>query len=89
MDERNFYDEKEETKQIQLNCPHCRQENAYPVRWKTRSKKAQLPRGANDQDRATFNKARSYMVRVDDMVACRNIRCRKRFDLTGQTVVLI
>ena len=52
MDERNFYDEKEETKQIPLNCPHCRQENSYPVRWKTRTKKAQLPRGANENDRA-------------------------------------
>jgi hypothetical protein len=89
MDERNFYDEKEEVKQIPLTCPHCRTENTYPVRWKTRTKKAQLPRGANDQDRATFAKARSYMVRVDDLVACRNIKCRKRFDLTGQTVVLI
>jgi hypothetical protein len=29
------------------------------------------------------------MVRVDDMVACRNIRCRKRFELTGQSVVLL
>jgi cytoskeletal protein CcmA (bactofilin family) len=28
------------------------------------------------------------MVRVDEMVACRNIRCRKRFELTGQSVVL-
>jgi hypothetical protein len=28
------------------------------------------------------------MVRVDDMVACRNIRCRKRIELTGQTVIL-
>ena len=58
MDERNFYDEKEETKQIPLSCPHCRQENSYPVRWKTRTKKAQLPRGANDSDRAHFEKAR-------------------------------
>jgi hypothetical protein len=89
MDERNFYDEKEEVKQLPLTCPHCRQENSYPIRWKTRTKKTQLPKGANDQDRSTFNKARSYMVRVDDLVACRNIRCRKRFDLTGQTVVLI
>jgi hypothetical protein len=53
-----------------------------------RTKRDQIPQGANDQDRAQFAKARSYMVRVDDMVACRNIRCRKRFDLTGQTVVL-
>jgi hypothetical protein len=88
-DDRRFYDEKEETKQIPLTCPHCRQENTYPVRWKTRTKKNELPRGSNEDDRAHFAKARSYMVRVDDMVACRNIRCRKRFDLTGQTVILI
>ena len=89
MDERMFYDEKEETKQIPMVCPHCRTESTYPIRWKMRTKKAQLPRGANDADRAHYEKARSYMVRVDDMVACRNIKCRKRFDLTGQTVVLI
>jgi hypothetical protein len=87
MDERRFYDEKDETKQIPLTCPHCRREDNYPVRWKTRTKKSQIPTGANDQDRAQFSKARSYMVRVDDLVACR--KCRKRFELTGQSVVLI
>jgi hypothetical protein len=89
VDDRKFYDEKDETKQIPLVCPHCREENTYPVRWKLRTKKAALPAGSNDDDRARFGKARSYMVRVDEMVACRNIRCRKRFDLTGQTVILI
>jgi hypothetical protein len=29
------------------------------------------------------------MVRMDDLVACRNMRCRKRFDLTGQTVIIL
>ena len=89
MDERRFYDEKEETKQTPLFCPHCRQENTYPVRWKIRMKKAALPGGASEEDRKQFAQARSYMVRVDDMVACRNIKCRKRFDLPGQTVVLV
>ncbi len=89
MDEKRFYDEKEETKQIAMVCPHCREENNYPIRWIVRNKKAQVPGGANDQDRQQFAKARSYMVRVDNMVACRNIRCRKRFDLSGQTVFLI
>jgi hypothetical protein len=89
MDEKRFYTEKEETKQIPLVCPHCRQEGTFPVRWMVRTKRDQIPPGANDQDRAQFGKARSYMVRVDDLVACRNIRCRKRFDLTGQTVVLM
>ncbi len=89
MDERKFYDEKEDTKQISLNCPHCRQGNTYPVRWKIRTKKNALPPGANEEDRRHFAQARSYMVRVDDMVACRNIKCRKRFDITGQSVVLM
>jgi hypothetical protein len=88
MDDKRFYDEKEQTKQVQLVCPHCRQEGTFPVRWMVRTKKNQIPGGANDDDRARFGKARSYMVRIDDMVACRNIRCRKRFELTGQTVVL-
>lgn len=89
MDDRKFYDEKDETKQIPLVCPHCRQENTYPIRWKVRTRKAALSGASNDEERARFSKARSYMVRVDEMVACRNIRCRKRFELTGQTVVLI
>ncbi len=89
MDERNFYTEKQETKELTLICPHCRQENSYPIRWMLRTKKKELPRGAGDEDRARFAKARSYMARVDDMVACRNLRCRKRFELTGQTVVLL
>ena len=54
-----------------------------------RTKKAQPPAGAGSEDKKQFEKARSYMVRIDNMVACRNIRCRKRFDLTGQTVFLI
>ena len=89
MDERQFYNERPETKNLSLVCPHCRQEGTFPVRWIVRTKKSQVPPGANEEDRKQFVKARSYMVRVDNMVACRNIRCRKRFDLTGQTVFLI
>ncbi len=89
MDDRFFYDEREETKQIPLVCPFCRQENPYPIRWKVRSKKASMPRGASEEDKKRFAKARTYMVRVDDLVACRNIRCRKRFEISGQSVVLL
>jgi hypothetical protein len=89
MDEKRFYDEKEESKQIPVNCPHCREENTYPVRWMVRTKKSQVPAGGNEEDRKQFAKARSYMVRIDNLVACRNIRCRKRIELTGQTVFLI
>lgn len=87
MDERNFYTEKPETKNLNLVCPHCRREDTYPIRWMVRTKKNELPRGAGEEDRKRFANARSYMVRVDEMVACR--KCRKRFELTGQTVVLL
>jgi len=86
MDDRQFYDERQETKPQKLMCPACKREDNYPIRWMVRSKKKQLPRGANDDDRARFAKAQSYMVRLDDLVACR--KCRKRIELTGQSVAL-
>ena len=65
----------------------CRGEFECPVRWKVARKKRELPRGAGEEDKKRFALARSYMVRVDELVACR--KCRKRFELTGQSVVLI
>ena len=50
-------------------------------------KKRELPRGAGEEDRKRFAKASSYMTRLDDLVAC--YKCRKRFELTGQSTVLI
>ena len=50
-------------------------------------KEKELPRGAGEEDRRKFAKAASYMVRLDDLVAC--FKCRKRFELTGQSTVLI
>ena len=89
MDERQFYNERPETKNLTLVCPHCHQEGSFPIRWMVRTKKRELPRGAGEEDRKRFANARSYMVRVDELVACRNMRCRKRFELTGQSVVLV
>jgi len=89
MDERQFYNERPETKNLTLVCPHCHQEGSYPVRWMVRTKKKELPRGVGEEDKKRFAQARSYMVRVDELVACRNLRCRKRFELTGQSVVLV
>lgn len=83
MEERDFYDEKQETKKATLNCPHCRQAAEYDISWLVRTKKRQLPPRADERDRAKFAKARSYMVRRDDMLACKNIRCRKRFEVSG------
>ncbi len=88
MKETDFFNERQETKRASFVCPHCRERGDYEVRWLKRTKKQQLPRGANEQDRARFAKSRDYMVRVDDMLACRH--CRKRFEIPmSQSVVFI
>ena len=87
MDDRVFYTEREEVKKQKLHCPHCRHEFEFPVRWKICTKKKELPRGTSEEDKKRFAKASSYMVRLDDLVACH--KCRKRFELTGQSTVLI
>ena len=55
-----------------------------------RTKKKNAPRNVNEHERAQFQKSRDYMVRMDDMLACKNMRCRKRFDIpSSQSVVFI
>ena len=88
MEEREFFDERPEKKQATLNCPHCHQPAEYEVTWVVRTKKRQLAGRADERDRARFAKARSYMLRKDDLMACKNLRCRKRFEISGvQSVV--
>ena len=88
MNERDFFDERPETKRATYSCPHCRERTDYEVRWLRRTKKKQPPRGMNEQDRARFQNSRDYMVRVDDVLMCQ--RCRKRFDIpNAQSVVFI
>jgi hypothetical protein len=48
MNERDFFNEKEEVKKATYSCPHCRERAEYDVRWLKRTRKAQLPRGANE-----------------------------------------
>ena len=88
MDERDFFDERPEKKTATLNCPHCQQSAEYEITWLKRTKKRQLPPRADERDRAKFAKAQSYMLRKDDMLVCKNMRCRKRFEISGvQSVV--
>jgi hypothetical protein len=90
MHERDIFDERQETKQASFQCPHCRERSDYEVRWLKRVKKKQVPRQMNAQDRAQYQKSRDYMVRIDDMLMCRNMRCRKRFEIpSSQSVVFI
>ncbi|HEV8523147.1 MAG TPA: hypothetical protein VGQ71_01500 [Terriglobales bacterium] len=83
MEERDFFDEREEKKAATLNCPHCQQAAEYELTWLVRRKKGQIPTRADERDRARFAKARSYMVRRDDLVMCKNMRCRKRIEVSG------
>ena len=83
MEERDFFDERTEKKLATLNCPHCHQPAEYEVTWVVRTKKRQLAGRADERDRARFAKARSYMLRKDDLMACKNMRCRKRLRFPG------
>ena len=83
MEERDMFDEKDQKRSHNLTCPHCRQAGDYELSWLVRTKKRQLPPRADERDRAKFAKARSYMVRTEDMMMCKNLRCRKRFEISG------
>ncbi|HOK44495.1 MAG TPA: hypothetical protein PLA43_18760 [Bryobacteraceae bacterium] len=83
MEERAFFIESQTTRPLELQCPFCRTSATYELRWMVRKKKNRPPQGADELDRARFEKAQSYMVLLDDKVSCKNLRCRKRFDVSG------
>ncbi|MGB7070094.1 MAG: hypothetical protein WBD22_11425 [Pyrinomonadaceae bacterium] len=90
MNERDIFDERQESKTASFSCPNCRERNDYEVRWLKRVKKKQVPRNLNERDRAQYQNSKDYMVRVDDVLSCKNLRCRKRFEIpSSQTVVFI
>jgi hypothetical protein len=90
MQESEIFDERSEVKSAEFSCPFCRQRETYQVRWLRRTKKKNPPRNLSRDDRARFEKSRDYMIRIDDALVCKNIRCRKRFDIpSSQTVVFI
>ena len=90
MQERDIFDEKQEIKKASFACPHCRERNEYDVRWLKRTKKRNAPRNLNEQERRQLEKSLDYMVRVDDQLMCKNIRCRKRFEIpSAQSIVFI
>jgi hypothetical protein len=90
LQERDYYQESPTTKTASLNCPFCRTVETYELKWLLRKKKDRLPPGADDRDRAKFAKSQSYMLLVDDKVACKNLRCRKPFEISGiKTVAFI
>lgn len=90
LQERDIFDERQETKRASYACPFCRERHDYDIRWLKRTKKRQVPRSMDESDRARFEKSRDYMVRIDDQLMCKNMRCRKRFEIpSSQSVVFI
>ncbi|HXG83522.1 MAG TPA: hypothetical protein VNI84_05775 [Pyrinomonadaceae bacterium] len=90
MNEQDIFDERRETKRANYSCPFCRERNDYEVMWLKRTKKKNAPRHLNENDRSRYLKSRDYMVRVDDQLMCKNVRCRRRFEIpSSQTVVFI
>lgn len=90
MEEREFFEESESLKPANLSCTFCHQSETYSLRWLVRTKRKALKGRADDSDRARFAKARSYMLRRDDVVQCKNPWCRKRFEISGvQSVVFL
>lgn len=82
LDERAFFTEKPETRTGRYQCPKCRRTNEYSIRWVRRAKKAGLPAGADERDRAKFAKLRDYLLRLDDEVSCKT--CGKKFEIPSQ-----
>ncbi len=42
MNERDIFDERQETKRATFTCPFCRERGEYDVRWLKRTKKKRL-----------------------------------------------
>ena len=90
VDERKFFKESQTSKPANLTCPSCGQSDTYPVRWIVRTKKKGLEKSLRDEDRRKFSQLQSYMVRQDDLVGCKNPRCRKRIEITSlQSIVFV
>jgi hypothetical protein len=82
LDERDFFNSRNEMRTDKLMCPRCKRVNEYQMRWVVRTRKDRIPSGADARDRALYAKLRDYMIRVDDSVACKT--CGKKFDIPSQ-----
>ena len=86
VDERQFFNEKPEQRPARFQCPRCRRTNDYAIRWMRRTKKAHVPAGANERDRAMFAKVKDHLVRIDDDVTCKT--CGKRFEIPSHRALV-
>jgi hypothetical protein len=86
VDERQFFTEKPEQRPARFQCPRCRRTSDFTIRWLRRTKKTQLPPGANERDRALFAKSKDHLIRVDDDVTCK--ACGKRFEIPSHRALI-
>lgn len=82
LDERALFNDRPETRTGRYQCPRCKRNGEYSIRWVRRSKKDRLPPGADEQDRAKFAKLRDYLLRLDEDVTCK--ACGKKFEIPSQ-----
>ena len=86
LDERDFFNNKNETRTDKLTCPRCKRENDYQMRWVVRTRKDRIPPGADERDRALYTKLRNYLIRVDDVLVCK--RCQRKFEIPSQQSIV-
>ncbi len=86
LDERAFFSERPETRPAKYPCPRCKRTNEYTIRWVRRVKKDRAPQGADDRDRAKFDKLRDHLLRLDDEVVCKT--CGKKFEIPSMHSLL-
>ena len=82
MEERDFFNETTEQRTHTPHLPQVRAGRRVQSHLGGAAQAPQLPRNADERDRARFAKAQSYMVRRDDKLSCANVRCRKPFEIT-------
>ena len=82
LDERAFFNDRQEMRTGKYACPKCRRTNDYSVRWVRRVKKDRLPPRADEGDRARFAKLKDYLLRLDEDVVCK--ACGKKFEIPSQ-----
>ncbi len=82
MHERQFFNERAELRSMSITCARCRHVADYQVKWMRRTRKPEIPPGANERDHATFAGLRDYLIRLDEDVTC--AKCRRRVDIGAQ-----
>jgi DNA-directed RNA polymerase subunit RPC12/RpoP len=88
INERDFFTEKPEMRNMSISCPQCGRRDDYQVKWVRRTKKPQIPRGADARDQALYAKLRDHLFRVDDVVTCKH--CRRRIEIPShQSMVFL